>query len=322
MGLTFFKDKYTVDIPGPNDYEVSGDFCRDGHINIWVLINNWLWGRSGHNDDFSSWLFHNNFFGHEFLFARWAVSGWEDEVLVSDLRFSDSELWHLDSVSWGHDDVRNEDNVVIDHLLVLGDELFVAHLELFWLSDFGHQSHWWHVGGWHHERSDFAESDISNAGSGNVDGSESWELDVFNLRVSDVVGDIGDLDIGQSVGGLVVKVDHLKLGLSDFFDVGESEVIKSVAHVTESGQRNIEGGHVVLLVWDTEVRESTLVDNVHIEVTEALVNAWGSHGSDGWVSGGDGEIVHSSVHIRETNAWDGFFFREHDRRSHPKHCSP
>jgi len=24
--LTFFKDKYTVDIPGPNDYEVSGDF--------------------------------------------------------------------------------------------------------------------------------------------------------------------------------------------------------------------------------------------------------------------------------------------------------
>ncbi len=24
--LTFFKDKYTVDIPGPNDYEVSGNF--------------------------------------------------------------------------------------------------------------------------------------------------------------------------------------------------------------------------------------------------------------------------------------------------------
>jgi uncharacterized protein YxjI len=25
--LTFFKDKYTVDIPGPNDYEVKGNFC-------------------------------------------------------------------------------------------------------------------------------------------------------------------------------------------------------------------------------------------------------------------------------------------------------
>jgi len=24
--LTFFKDKYTVDIPGPNDYEVGGNF--------------------------------------------------------------------------------------------------------------------------------------------------------------------------------------------------------------------------------------------------------------------------------------------------------
>jgi len=24
--LTFFKDRYTVDIPGPNDYEVSGNF--------------------------------------------------------------------------------------------------------------------------------------------------------------------------------------------------------------------------------------------------------------------------------------------------------
>ena len=24
--FTFFKDKYTVDIPGPNDYEVTGDF--------------------------------------------------------------------------------------------------------------------------------------------------------------------------------------------------------------------------------------------------------------------------------------------------------
>jgi uncharacterized protein YxjI len=24
--LTFFKDKFTVDIPGPNDYEVTGDF--------------------------------------------------------------------------------------------------------------------------------------------------------------------------------------------------------------------------------------------------------------------------------------------------------
>ena len=24
--FTFFKDKYTVDIPGPNDYEVKGDF--------------------------------------------------------------------------------------------------------------------------------------------------------------------------------------------------------------------------------------------------------------------------------------------------------
>ena len=24
--LSFFKDKYTVDIPGPNDYEVTGDF--------------------------------------------------------------------------------------------------------------------------------------------------------------------------------------------------------------------------------------------------------------------------------------------------------
>ena len=24
--LTFFKDKYTIDIPGPNDYEVQGSF--------------------------------------------------------------------------------------------------------------------------------------------------------------------------------------------------------------------------------------------------------------------------------------------------------
>jgi uncharacterized protein YxjI len=35
--FTFFKDQYTVDIPGPNDYEVKGDFwdyeyafCRSG----------------------------------------------------------------------------------------------------------------------------------------------------------------------------------------------------------------------------------------------------------------------------------------------------
>jgi len=41
--FTFFKDKYTVDIPGPNDYEVSGDFwdheytfIRTGKDVAWV----------------------------------------------------------------------------------------------------------------------------------------------------------------------------------------------------------------------------------------------------------------------------------------------
>jgi uncharacterized protein YxjI len=48
--ITFFKDRFTVDIPGPNDYEVTGDFwdheyrfTRRGETVAWVSKQYFSW---------------------------------------------------------------------------------------------------------------------------------------------------------------------------------------------------------------------------------------------------------------------------------------